>query len=443
MMRSLFNTFNRYAFYPLLLMMAVTLLWLAQRYHWQWDWTRENQNSLSRQTLVILDKMQHPLLIESYINDSPLLRKQISGFIKRYQQAKPDLKLKLINPDLQPEKARDMSITVNGELVIHYQGRVEKLRELNEQHLGNALQRLLLGGNHWIISLSGNGERKLLGKASSDLGKFAQELKRKGYKTQELNPSQNQIIPDNTTVLLIAGPRVNYLPGQWRQIENWINRGRNLLWLMDYSDPLELDKLGQWLGVDRLPGLIVDAGGSALGVEDPSIALVSSYPKHEATRDLNVLSLFPRSVALATITHSGWQATPLLQTGASSWNETGPLQEAIRPDAADEHVGPLTLGLALQRDQLNKKQRVVVIGNGNFLANSTLGNGGNLQLGLNLIHWLSGEQQQLDIPAHTAADRTLKLGKTWTLLFGIGFLFVLPLILISSGLIIRYRRNQR
>ncbi|MCU7958620.1 MAG: GldG family protein [gamma proteobacterium symbiont of Bathyaustriella thionipta] len=442
-MRTFFNKLNRYAFYPLLLLLAFSLLWLAQRYHWQWDWTHENRNSLSEQTLSILHKMQQPLRIESYVNDSPLLRQQIRTFFKRYQQAKPDISLKLINPDLQPEKARNMGVTVNGELVIHYQGRMEKLRELNEQHLANALQRLLINKQHWIIGLSGNGERKLLGNSSSDLGKFSQELKRKGYHVQQLNPSQSQSIPDNTTVLLIAGPRINYLPGQWRQIENWLNRGGNLLWLMDYSDPVELDKLGQWLGIDRLPGLIVDAGGSALGVQDPTIALVSDYPEHEATRDLKVLSLFPRAVALAAILHSGWQATPILQTGNRSWNETGPLQEAIKPDAADEHVGPLTLGMALQRDQMNKKQRVVVIGNGHFLANSTLGNGGNLPLGLNLIHWLSGEQQQLDIPLHSAADRTLKLGKSWTLLFGLGFLFMLPLLLISSGLIIRYRRNKR
>jgi hypothetical protein len=174
------------------------------------------------------------------------------------------------------------------------------------------------------------------------------------------------------------------------------------------------------------------------------MAVVSHYPDHPATQHFDRVTLYPYSAALEGVDGSDWQLTSLLQTGARSWNETGPIRGKVTLDRQQgERLGPLTIGLALQRQRQSGEQRVLVVGDGDFLANSYLGNGGNLDLGLNLIRWLSGDDELIGIPARTSRDLNLRLSRTAGLSIGFGFLLLLPLLLFLTGLLIWWRRRRR
>jgi ABC-type uncharacterized transport system involved in gliding motility auxiliary subunit len=105
-------------------------------------------------------------------------------------------------------------------------------------------------------------------------------------------------------------------------------------------------------------------------------------------------------------------------------------------------AGPLTIGVALEREVNGKEQRILVIGDGDFLSNAFLGNGGNLDLGINLIRWLSSDDQLLNIPARTAQDTRLELSPVMGALIGIGFLLVLPILFLGAGVVIWLRRRN-
>ena len=89
------------------------------------------------------------------------------------------------------------------------------------------------------------------------------------------------------------------------------------------------------------------------------------------------------------------------------------------------------------------EQRIVVVGDGDFLANAYLGNGGNLDLGLAMVNWLLHDDVLVQVPAKAAPDRSLALSRTASALIGIGFLLVLPLGLIGTGVLIWWRRSRR
>jgi len=137
-----------------------------------------------------------------------------------------------------------------------------------------------------------------------------------------------------------------------------------------------------------------------------------------------------------------WHKTPLLQTQAPAWNETGPIRGQVSRDLAlGEQAGPLTLGLAITREQ-NPQQRLLLIGDGDFLSNAFLGNAGNLDLGLALVRWLTRDDDLIQIPAHTASDLSLELPANAGLAIGLGFLILLPLGLMLVGLSIWWRRHN-
>ena len=85
----------------------------------------------------------------------------------------------------------------------------------------------------------------------------------------------------------------------------------------------------------------------------------------------------------------------------------------------------------------------MVIGDGDFLSNTYLGNPGKLDLGLNIVRCLSHDDATIEIRVTAAPDTTLVLGKTAQAVIAIGFLVGLPLLLLLTGLVIWLRRRRR
>jgi ABC-type uncharacterized transport system involved in gliding motility auxiliary subunit len=115
-----------------------------------------------------------------------------------------------------------------------------------------------------------------------------------------------------------------------------------------------------------------------------------------------------------------------------------------RGDATlDNSAGNSAGNSAENPDDASQQQRVIVVGDGDFLSNAYLGNGGNLDLGLNMVHWLSNDDSFIAIRAKSGPDQTLTLSTTAQALIGAGFLFGVPLFLLSSGFFIWIRRRKR
>jgi len=438
----------------LFLAVAGVLAYLSTRYSFTADWTANNRNTLSEASSQLLRQLDGPVTVTSYATEDESVRGAVSDLVDRYRRYKADLTLQFVNPDLEPEAVRALGIRVNGELRVEYQERAENLQNLSEQGLTNILQRLARSGERWLIFVEGHGERKPQGVANHDLGQWSQQLTTKGFKVQAHNFVQNPQLPENTQVLVLAGPQMNLLPGEVALINQYVAGGGNLLWLTDPSDDGDkkqhgLMPLATQLGIGFEPGMIVDPTTQVLGVSDPRFALVADYPGHAITRDFDALTLFPQSHGLIVEPLAGWQARVILQTEKRSWSETGDMSGEIQFDVASDVPGPLTLGVALTRSlstgdaEPRQEQRVVITGDGDFLSNAYLGNGANLLLGMNMINWLANDDQLINIPVKTATDRNLQLSSLAQAMIGFGFLIVLPLLLAGSGFLIWWKRRKR
>lgn len=440
----LLRRLNALLFYLLFAAVIGLLGWLSIRYEVQWDWTAGGRNSLSEASQDLLRRLRGPVKIQAFAQDSAVLREPIRELVGRYQRHYAAMELSFVNPDLEPELTRTLGISQSGQLWLEYQGRNETLGLASEEAISNALQRLALAGERWVGFVTGHGERAADGQANHDLGQFGKELERKGYRVRPINLTETPELPKNLSLLAIAGPRVDYLPGEAEILRNHLRQGGRLLWLLDPGPLHGLEGLAQDLGLRLLPGTIVDVNAYDLGIKDPAMALITQYPDHPAVRGINQITLFPHAAALEQDPVEGWQPLPLLNTLERTWNETGPIEGEIRPDsAAGERAGPLAIGQLAERDLKGSKQKALVIGDGDFLANAYLGNGGNLDLGINLVRWLAGDDNLLDIPAKTAPDLRLELSEYTGLLIGLVFLLILPLGLFGTGLLIWWRRRNR
>jgi ABC-type uncharacterized transport system involved in gliding motility auxiliary subunit len=435
---------NELLFHLLMIALLLLLAWFSGRYAYQWDWTRHASNSLNPISIGILERTPGPIEVVAYTQENNSLHDRIRRFVARYQAVKPDIQLQFVDPLRQPDEARRQGISLSGELLLRYAGREERIQQISEERFTNALLRLAQSGNHWVAGLEGHGERDLLGKANQDWGDFGTALREKGYQVVGLDLATSPTPPDNTALLVVASPLRPLLPGEIQRLEEYLSRGGNLWLLSDPDNQVAEELIKTLTGIEQLPGTIVDANVRELGIDNPAVALVPRYPDHPATRLFKLLSLFPQAAGLSKPADTGWQAEPLLQTLERSWNETGPLTGEIeREPLKGEEAGPLVIGYALTRQRGEDEQRVLVVGDSDFLANSFIDNAGNRDLGLALVRWLTGDDRMVGIPAAEADDRELHLSKSAIAVIALGSLLVLPLLLLTTGLLSAWRRSRR
>ncbi|HET9034403.1 MAG TPA: DUF4350 domain-containing protein [Dokdonella sp.] len=439
----------------LILLIAAALLigFLSTRYGFVRDFSSSRHASLSEPSTKLLESMQGPIEIVSYARPQGNLRETIEKFIARYERVKSDLTLRFIDPDADPEAMREAGVQIDGELELRYNGRSERLKSLSETDVSSALLRLSRARERVVAFLEGEGERKHDGVANADLGQFGATLKQRGIHSVNLALATIGKVPDNVDLLVIANPRVALSGPSAMAVVDYLERGGNLLWLIEPDEDNGLDALSEALSIRVLPGVIVDGAGQAYGIEDPSFVAVNRYPSHAIDKDFDLGTLFPQPVALAQLAPPKWDFKSILQSSAQSWNETGHIPKPgepagdVRYDGTDGEIsGPLDFGFALTRLSPRpgeREQRVVVIGDGDFLSNSYLGNGGNREFGTRVFDWLLADDALIDVPEASAKDRTIALSDTALAIISFGFLLGLPILLIGSGLWIWRRRRRR
>ena len=204
-----------------------------------------------------------------------------------------------------------------------------------------------------------------------------------------------------------------------------------------------IDAIARKLGIGILPGTVVDPNAANLGLDNPAIAVAPRYPVHPAVENFQVVTIYPHAAALSIEKQNEWLATPVISTLSRTWNETGPIKgEVSRNPDQGELSGPLVLAYSLERQINGKEQRIIIIGDGDFLSNTYIGNAGNLNLGINLLRWLSSDDQLLNIPAKVAPDLLLQLSDAEGAIIGLGFLLILPIVLFTTGFIVWWRRRR-
>ncbi len=422
------------------------LAWLSHQYNFRSDWTSNQRNSLSSSSIKLLATLKHPVVIRSYQAADEGTIQAATEILQNYQREKPDLSFSVLNPDLDIEMAKADQIERYGQSIIKYNNKKETIDNLNEQSISNALLRLSRSTLPLLAFVNNHGERDIHNKDNTGYLQFAEQLSKKGFKVKNIN-LLSDTLNTNINTLIIAGSEKAWLEGELNKLTEYLQQGGNLLWLQDPAGAESFQAIQALLGIEFLTGMVVDNDTNlrkTLGIQHPAVVPIIQYGDHDITRQIRYNTLYPIASAMRIADESTWQHTPLLISLASSWIDTNGFSLQLNFNADDgDQQGPLFLGMALERDINNKSQRVVIIGDSDFLANNYIGAGANLLLGLNTMNWLSEDDELIDIANKSAPDIKLQLDDTALLVISFGFLIILPLLFLLSGLFIWRQRKNR
>lgn len=426
---------------------VLVLGWFTQRFNTSIDVTANNRHSLSATTRSVLTSLNTPVEIIAVLGPNPQQRDAVQSLVARFQAFKPDLSLRFINPETDPAQARTLNAAPGGELILRTAAREQRLQNLSERSLADSITQLSRTGDRDLVFITGHGERQPTGTANDDWQIMSERLANIGLITREQSLVSEPYLGDDIDLVVIAAPKSPYFPGELASLDDYLQRGGNLLWLAETSSDSvtgpDLRLLSDNLGIDILTGTVIDTASQALAADSPDFVLLDRFPVHPITQTLSSPVLLPQAKALAVTPLAGQVIAPLLQTPDASWTETGPLTGAIEFDSNTLEVsGPLLLGVTIERTLAQGTQRFAVIGDADFAASQFIGNGANQSFTESLALWLTGDADALAFVSQRAPDSELSLSNRSIVFLSAVYLAILPLLLCIIAGVVRWRRQR-
>ncbi len=451
-------------FYILFVVIIGLLGYLSKTYHKSFDITQNQRNSLHQTTQDLLKKITKPIKLIAYVPDDAVVHSSLKELIEKYRKHNKAIQLEFVNPDLDPIRAKQDGIEYSGQLLIKLGDKSEAVSSVDEQTMINVLQRLSREEARLVIFLEGHNEASPLEEKSNGISKLATVLEKKGFLLQPHNILRTQSIPESASFVIIAAPKKDFLEAEVKIISDYLKRGGNLLWLHEPVDLHGLDDIEQQLGVELQQGTLLDANQALqemLGIKHPAAIAVIDYGQSELTKDLSAHTLFPFATSInkdQEIKDSGWKYQPILSTLVTSWLESGDIQGNVKFDDDADKPGPLDIGMIVTREipesdatennsvdkpeKKNTEQRVVVLGDSDFMRNSYIGQGSNLDFASNIFNWLSTDDDLLSIKASISPGNSLSLSNAGRVALASLWLG-LPLMLLVLGVFRWMRRRNR
>jgi len=443
----------------------VAINYIGAKQNKRWDVTANKQFSLADQSKNVLAKLDSPMQVMVFAQEPEFARYQDK--MKEYEYASKKISTEYIDPDKKPTIAKQNQIQQYGTIVFNYKGRTERVTSDNEQDITNGIIKVVTGQQRKVYFTQGHGEKDNGSAERDGYNGIAGALGRENYGVDKLVVAQQGAVPDDAAVVLVAGPRTDFFPPEIDALKKYLTKGGKLLLALDPPDKADSPPLTNLIalahdwGMDVGNDVVVDVSGMGRLIgTDASVPVAANYPSHAITQRFNFITAFPlaRSVTVVTGGVNGHTAQSFVETSPRSWAETdikGLLtsgQVALDESKGDKK-GPVSIAAAVsatvtpsdseaaKADAAKPETRVVVIGDSDFAANAGLGIQGNKDLFMNIVGWLSQQENLISIRPKEPDDRRITLTATQQTNIIWLSLLIIPACIFGTGVYTWWRRR--
>jgi ABC-2 type transport system permease protein len=450
------------------------------------DMTATNRHTLGPQSKALVQKMEQPLTITTYVNimdqnfylGAPEKKSEDEKLFIPYRRFLPGLQMKYVyyynfasNKELYKKYPGESDEAIARKVAdiqdisfkqVLSPAQVSKLADLapeenrlvrelqygnqktflryyddfmiyaGEQEITAALRRILTPAQIPVVTfVTGNGERSSSKKGDAEFRKFAVELTfrgalvNQGFNVDTVNLDQ-QAISAATGILVIAAPQTPFSAVALAKVKQYIESGRNLFVITEPGSGAATAPVLQDLGIQAGEQSIKEPSRDY--APDFLLAHFSTQigkiaPGLEALRADSAVVSAPGAVALQYVAQPGTVITPLVVAQNNQ-----------------------SLLLALERKQAGKAQRIVVSGDADLLSTAELSRFKpevrNQRLITSLFRWFTYGEFPVNtgsVPSKDAIDSD-DTGILWMRVIFFGILPLSLLVFAATLLIYRKRR---
>lgn len=448
----------------LVLVLAVLVTLLSERYYLRWDVTAAGEHTLSEKSLQVLKTIDQPVHIRAFSREGHRDSVEVERLLGAYDYASSHITYELIDPDRNPDLTRRYNVRTLNTMVLDGYGRTQTVNLVDEQSITNGLISLSKGETRICYWVTGHGERSFEGREPRDLSMLRDSLNNENFRLEELSLMKRDI-PGDAALVFVAAPEKPLFPEELKSLRRYLNSGGSLLVFLEPFHDGGLEPFLRDYGILIAEDVIVDKMSRVMG-GDFLLPMVAEYGSHEITRDFRLTSFFElaRSVEAAQDTPPYINPYPLAFTSPDSWAETN--REALNEgrvafDEDTDRLGPISLAVISEirpplkgpEDEVDAvgegpgkitgEGKLLVFGDADFASNKYLHTVGNADFIMNTINYLAGRKDLITIQKRPRSIQALMLNREQGLLVFWVPVAVIPLCVLVIGSVVFFKRRSR
>ena len=430
----------------------------------RFDVTGLSEYTLTSQTKGVLEGMDTPVESVLFTVPGDLTGEYLQNLLNEYQNFTDQLSLELIDPEQKPDQARLYGVSQYPAMV--FEGEVGRrivrtqdivsftaegdLRIEAEHAFTSALLEVTGAVQKKVYFLSGHGENSIFSTGADGYSTAREGLLDNLYKVDALDIRAAGDIPDDCTVLAIAGPQQPLTSREVDIIRRYLEDDGWAIILVNPNPPDEIRQLVSVWGLDIRDGIIIDEESYAEpNKESPRVPASRNYfSQFGMLRD----TYFPGATALLPREDApeDMLVLPLVWTSRQSWLEKDFGGQERKFDEGVDEQGPVAIGVLMvdvaaqasaAEEETIKGTRLIVYGDSDFASNRRFQDGDNGNLFLTSVNILTAGTELISMDRKFLQTRRLIIGPEAERFITISSIGLLPLVVLVVGAYIWWRRR--
>jgi hypothetical protein len=370
---------------------------------------------------------------------------QSEELLNNYKRVSPNVKLKWINPDTNPE----MNKLIEGRelplLYLEFGEHKKWVENIDEWVINTALNSFKEKKNSLLCFLATHRTLSIQDDSPSGLSSLKTFMQSEGFSIQNVELTANESL-STCQVLLIVGPQDDFLINEIQIIENFAKKFPLVVALSANSEPQHLKNFKRWLQKNNIQTQgtpVLDQSVMKFGEEAINVLWESQF--HEFPAEWINLSKIKGRVL--------WQLTTAFEEGKniktimssqkfpqtwqeSSWKEV--LSGKVTFDEKSDKKGPLSLMIALKSPEVF---HLVALGTDRLWMNGFKNYPANFNVFSTVINTLLNVEMENSIPPVMLRDEKLYLHVAQAQLIFYLSIIVMPVMMLILAFLV-FRKNS-